>query len=82
MNSSAVSVQHKVPHTYVTIDHVQVLRREDDGDILLDPYDADQFSRVANDFFEPLHEQNKLVINDLLTEEACRRLSLVVGGKQ
>ncbi len=82
VNSSAVSVQHKVPQTYVTIDHVQVLRREDDGDILLAPYDADQFSLVANDFFEPLHEQNKLVINDLLTEEACRRLSLVVGGKQ
>jgi len=82
VNSSAVSVQHKAPHTYVTIDHVQVLRREEDGDTLLCSFDAEQFSQVAHDFFEPLHDQNKLVINDLLTEEACRRLSLVVGGKQ
>ncbi len=82
VNSSAVAVQYKAPHTYVTIDHVQVLRREEDRDALLSSVDADQFSRVVHEFFEPLHDQNKLVINDLLTEEACRRLSLVVGGKQ
>lgn len=82
VNSSAVSVQHKAPHTYVTIDHVQVLRREEDGDALLCSVDTDQFSRVAHEFFEPLHDQNKLVINDLLTEDACRRLSLVIGRTQ
>lgn len=82
VNSSAVSVQHKAPHTYVTMDHVQVLRREEEGDALFCSFDADQFSRVAHEFFEPLHDQNKLVIKNLLTEEACRRLSLVVGGKQ
>lgn len=82
VNSSAMAVQYTAPHTYVTIDHVQVLRREEEGDALLSSVDADQFSRVVQEFFEPLHDQNKLVINDLLTEEACRRLSLVVGGKQ
>ncbi|MDH4844146.1 TIGR04255 family protein [Pseudomonas sp. BN505] len=82
VNSSAVAVQYKAPHTYVTIDHVQVLRREEEGYALLSSVDADQFSRVVHEFFEPLHDQNKLVINDLLTEDACRRLSLVVGGKQ
>lgn len=82
VNSSAVSMQHKAPQTYVTIDHVQVLRREEDADALLPQFDADQFSNVVRDFFGPLHEQNKLVVSDLLTEEACRRLSLVMGEKK
>ncbi|MNP27455.1 hypothetical protein D3C76_1203670 [compost metagenome] len=82
-NSSAVSVDHVAAKTYVTIDHVQMLRREDDIDVLFpSAVGMERFVPAVQAFFEPLHEQNKLVVSDLLTDETCRRLSLVVGDRK
>lgn len=82
VNSSAVSIEHLAPKTYVTIDHVQALRREDASDSLFpDNGTSQRLATLVEQFFQPLHHQNKIVVNELLTEETCRRLSLVVGER-